>query len=175
MLLPAQGDTKKKYSVAHGSTGAPLSYLHDANESGTSILELVISIQFLLGILFGVLDISLAMREYYFLSDAVSSGALKAMTAADLPAGLDFATGGVGCSGASDPRHEQIHQRVVGLIRLQNRQLSNICILTLREATATIPVQDSVLVQAIATYEGFMPLFDGITISAQARVPYLVD
>ena len=145
-------------------------------ERGNALIEFMISLPFLIGILTGIIDITLALKEYYFLADAVSAGAQRAMTAPNLVFGLDYASGTrANCVGQTDPNHDLIHERVEEMVTLHNRQLTQICVLSHREPPGATPEQNTVLVQAIASYDGFFLPFKGLTISAQARVPYLLN
>lgn len=140
------------------------------NQAGNAMIETLIALPFLVTIVFSVLDISLVLREYYFLSDAVSAGAERAMTDASMASGTDYASGiRPGCIGEIESG--RVHGRIEELVDLHSLHLRDICILSHRESAG----QNTVRIQAVASYEGFLPPFDGITIAAEARVPYLLN
>lgn len=144
-------------------------------ERGTAFLELLITLPFLAMLVIGIVDVSFAMKEYFFLSSAVSSGATDAMVASALEPNTLFASGSsTFCLGANTPSSQRLHDKIARLITLQNRSLSSLCLRSRLEADSpdTAPL---VLIQAHAHYDGLLPLFNGMTISAQTRVPYLIN
>ncbi len=147
----------------------------ERGQAGTAITEFALALPFLVAMLMGVIDITFALKEYYYLTGAVSAGAQRAMTAPQLVSGTDYASGTrAGCVGSVDKRHELIHERVSELISLHNRRLTDLCVISRREAPGGGPNQNTVLVQVVASYQGWFPLFDGLAISSQVRVPYLL-
>lgn len=145
-------------------------------QRGTAFLEFMIALPFLLALILGLFDITVALNEYFFLADAVKAGAQRAMTAPNLVRNLQYASGPtISCSGANDKSSDLIHGRVANLINLHNRSLSELCIISERLQASDPSNADTVLVQAQASYEAIFPLFKGITISAQVRVPYLLN
>lgn len=151
--------------------------LNNTNESGTAFLEFVIALPFLVTILIGLFDVSFAIKEYFFLTDAISSGATQAMVAPGITASATYYVTGTSsdCVGTNNVNVEGIHERVANLIDLQNRSLSSLCIRSKLEPKTDPNDTDIVFVQAYAHYDGMLPLFHGMTISAQTRVPYLVN
>ena len=53
-------------------------------QRGTAFLEFMIALPFLLALILGIFDITVALNEYFFLADAVKAGAQRAMTAPNL-------------------------------------------------------------------------------------------
>lgn len=150
-----------------------------SDETGTAFLEFVIILPFLATILVGLFDISFAIKEYFFLTDAISSGASKAMITPELNSlQMQFSGTHTNCTDRNDGNDESsqgIHQRVASLIQLQNRSLTSLCIKSQREQGDSPSEADIVFVQAYAHYDGMLPLFRGMTITAQTRVPYLLN
>lgn len=153
-----------------------------ASERGTALVELSLALPFLVALAVGVIDIGCGLREYYFLRDAVASGAEYAMAASPLtPGGAQASDGSGACPGAprdraapADGSHRRVHQRVMDVIRLQNTSLAGTCIVSQLTLEGGASPGFAVLVQATGRYEALFPLFDGITITARARVPYLL-
>ena len=144
-------------------------------ERGGSMVEFLISIPFLLTLIIGLIDIGRGMREYFLLKNAVSSGAERAMSLADLPSGSEFfSLTAPGCtSGPHDSNHELVHQRVESLIGLQNLALTSPCISSQLSTTSGTSSDNTVKVRATARFQAIFPMFNRILISAEARMPYL--
>ena len=150
-----------------------------SDEKGSAFLEFVIALPFLVTLLVGLFDVSFAIKEYFFLTDAISSGATRAMVAPglnDLSPSQIYVTGtSADCTGQNNSNTKTVHSRGANLIDFQNRSLSSLCIRSRLEPNADPNKTDVVFVQAYANYNGMLPLFHGMTISAQTRVPYLVN
>ena len=149
--------------------------IRSVKERGSAGIEFMLSLPFMVTLLVGVIDLSFAFKEYYFLLDAVSEGGKRAMTAPEFGSAVSFASGTrEGCVGQIADR-DVIGDRVTTLVHLHNRALSDLCIVAERTAAASNPGEDdTVLVQAVGTYSGLFPAFRALTISAQVRVPYLL-
>lgn len=133
-----------------------------SDERGSAFLEFAISLPFLITVIIGVIDIGRGMREYFLLKAAVIEGAERAMSLSNL-------TGSLGCSsGTYDRSHEQVHQRVEELLTLQSRALTTPCV-----SSAVSSSDKTVMVRASAKFQAIFPLFDGVSIAAEARMPYL--
>lgn len=144
-------------------------------ERGSALVEFLLVIPFLITILIGVVDIGCALKEYFYLRNAVAAGAEYAMSASPLPANAPYVTNANGnCAGGFDPVHSQVHTRIGRMIQLQNRALKDPCI----ESKLFLETGDTedytVKVRVTAKYDALLPTFDGIKISAEARVPYLL-
>lgn len=144
------------------------------SERGVAIVEFVIALPFLITLTVSVVDIGRTLKEYFYLRDAVAAGAERAMAVSQLADGVTYAnTTANGCSGQTHATHTKIHERIIRLMGLQNKALSQPCVTTKLTKGGTGSTRDTVLVQASAEYQGFFPLFDGLEITAQTRVPYV--
>ena len=138
-----------------------------SQERGTAFIEFAISLPFLVTLIIGVIDIGRGMREYFVMKAAVIEGADRAMSLANLQGS------GSSCPGTANASHKQVHQRVSGLLQLQSHGLRDTCVSSEVITASGTTKDNTVSVQASASFVALFPLFDGVPIAAEARMPYL--
>lgn len=160
-------------------------------ESGSTLIEALITIPFLLFLTSATLDMGGLLVQYLMLNQLSSTAVRIAAKVSGLEGAanqnfVDLRTvaGAVGTcpsGGNADlycPGHYRVHERIARLIDGYPVQVSNLSIssnFTPRDPTKADPqqVQNSVSVTLRGTYRAFTPLFDGITFEASSRSVYL--
>ncbi|MFN8391908.1 MAG: TadE family protein [Bdellovibrionota bacterium] len=143
------------------------------SEAATALLEFAIALPFLMTLVFGVIDLERGLRQHYILQAAVQQTLPQAMAMALLPSGAQYSNKGTAaCPGGYDAMHAQLHQQVADLVVAQDSKLTDVCI----QSQLTISPGDNKLrLKASAPLKGVCMFFDGITISAELEVPYLLN
>ena len=162
-------------------------------DAGTAMMEFMIVLPFLLTMVFGVVDLGRAIAQYMVLSEVVSQGvrfggAVSNLSKDNLGTEFSDLTPGQHCgttktksaskspiSDAVDNEiHQKIQQRVEDLVDQGNTSLdpATLCI---RSKLNTIPssAEMNIHLEVEANFNSILPMFNGITLKAQATGPYL--
>lgn len=151
------------------------------SEGGIAVVEFVIALPFLAALLMSIYDVGQVLNQYLLMNEAVHEGARMASGQIALSELAEYQqlTGDQNCTGGAvtgndSEVHEEFHQRIMGLINLQNKWVTgnSVCIKT-GLTPGAVGSDRNVYVRAQATYQGMFPLFNGLSISVQAEAPYL--
>ncbi|MCB0344229.1 MAG: pilus assembly protein [Bdellovibrionales bacterium] len=151
------------------------------SERGIAIVEFAIALPFLVALFMSVYDVGQVLNQYLLMNEAVHEGARMASGQIDLTQVAEYQQltadqncAGGATSGGDSESHQEFHERIMGLVNLQNAWVTgnSVCIKTGLTPGAAAGDQN-VYVRAQATYQGLFPLFNGLSISVQAEAPYL--
>lgn len=115
-----------------------------------------------------IIDIGNALTQYFYLREAVRSGAQKVMSLPSLAADIEYGNAETqNCIQAKDHIHSQIHNRVLEFVKLHSPSLYDICVTSMLISSSKV-----VKVQANAKFNALFPLFNLFTIKASTFTPY---
>jgi hypothetical protein len=141
------------------------------SERATALLEFVVAAPFLMTLAFGAVDIEQGLRQHFALEAAIQEVGQQAMFMPLLPGGGVYSTQMPDCPGGYDSTHALLHQEMLKLILSQDSKLTDTCITTELKDDGT---EQTVQIKVRSKLHSLSPLFNGIPISAEMEVPYLL-
>ena len=146
--------------------------LSKSKERGTAMLEFALVLPMLLLLIFGVVDIGSALTKYMALAQVAGEGVRSAGERAGLEQGSysDLADGG------GQPGQYSVQSRVSSLLRFQNLKMNDMTINSAFDSVANPATgvgPRTVSVTISGTYDGILPIFRGLTITANKSGAYL--
>ncbi len=146
--------------------------LSKSRERGTAMLEFGLVCPILLALMMGVVDIGSALNRYMVLAQVAGEGVRSAGGQAGLEPGSfdDLSSPGL------RPIQYNVQSKVSSLLRMQNLKMNSV---TINSTFDSIPNavtglgERTVSVRISGTYNGILPIFRGITITANKSGAYL--
>ncbi len=147
---------------------------------GAAMIEFAIALPFLILLVTTFYDLGAVLNLYLKLYEAVHQGVRAAVTTDGLTVGQfsGLASPQFCSSVGSDSEHEELQERVIDLLVLENPGLvrTQVCVESGRTPNvvgSTNPLNNTVYVKMVYSFDGFSPFFHGFPVTVEARSAFL--